>query len=302
MRILPSFLVLAGTRLAASFSGSVPIGVLSAGARTMGLQAEGTASGEGHSVSSQASQQLSRDRAMQPRLEELLEELQVKGRRKVKKARQHVNPLSQAHLKPVELPDDWFRSAFANPLLPLCVDIGCAYGRFCMDMAALNPSMNYLGIEIRRPVTAVCLARAADKGLNNCYFVSANANIDFERMMRDVERAGCSLTQVTIQFPDPHFKNRNRKRRVLQPPLIKSIEASLAPGGTLFMQGDIFEVQKEMRLLTREHAPGLQDARGDVNDWMHDEPVLEIQTEREVATLAKGEPVYRCLFTKSKAK
>lgn len=34
-----------------------------------------------------------------------------------------------------------------------------------------------------------------------------------------------------VQFPDPHFKRRHRKRRLLQPDTVKAIAAALKPGG-----------------------------------------------------------------------
>lgn len=34
-----------------------------------------------------------------------------------------------------------------------------------------------------------------------------------------------------MQCPDPHFKNRHHKRRVVQKPLVDSIVEGLAPGG-----------------------------------------------------------------------
>ena len=47
------------------------------------------------------------------------------------------------------------------------------------------------------------------------------------------------LELVTIQFPDPWFKKKHQKRRVLQPALLRGIAAALAPGGTLFLQSDV---------------------------------------------------------------
>ncbi len=36
---------------------------------------------------------------------------------------------------------------------------------------------------------------------------------------------------VCIQFPDPHFKRRNHKRRIFQPNLVKDVASLLEPGG-----------------------------------------------------------------------
>ena len=50
------------------------------------------------------------------------------------------------------------------------------------------------------------------------------------------------LPDCDLQFPDPHFKKKHKKRRVVQPQLIEAIERRLAPGGLVFLQSDVMEV------------------------------------------------------------
>ena len=66
-----------------------------------------------------------------------------------KKIRHHVNPLKSTHQTALELPERWPEEAFAAPGQPLHVDIGCARGLFCLDLAAARPSLNVVGLEIR---------------------------------------------------------------------------------------------------------------------------------------------------------
>ena len=39
-----------------------------------------------------------------------------------------------------------------------------------------------------------------------------------------------------LQFPDPHFKARHKKRRVVQPQLVRAITARMPPGGELLFE------------------------------------------------------------------
>lgn len=57
---------------------------------------------------------------------------------------------------------------YADPTLPLVVDIGSGYGRFLLLLQRHNPDrpVNYLGIEIRRPVGAAP-GRNGREGRNN---------------------------------------------------------------------------------------------------------------------------------------
>eukprot|EP00587_Corethron_hystrix_P012319 CAMPEP_0113322498 /NCGR_PEP_ID=MMETSP0010_2-20120614/15652_1 /TAXON_ID=216773 ORGANISM="Corethron hystrix, Strain 308" /NCGR_SAMPLE_ID=MMETSP0010_2 /ASSEMBLY_ACC=CAM_ASM_000155 /LENGTH=176 /DNA_ID=CAMNT_0000181031 /DNA_START=43 /DNA_END=570 /DNA_ORIENTATION=+ /assembly_acc=CAM_ASM_000155 len=57
--------------------------------------------------------------------------------------RQHVNPLAYKYRIPISLEDRWYASAFAGssggPDAPLVLDIGCAKGKFALDLAAGDP-------------------------------------------------------------------------------------------------------------------------------------------------------------------
>jgi len=61
--------------------------------------------------------------------------------------RQHVNPLSRFFQLPRELPAP--EVLFGDPSLPIHLDIGSARGRFLLDLAAVQPHWNHLGVEIR---------------------------------------------------------------------------------------------------------------------------------------------------------
>ena len=43
--------------------------------------------------------------------------------------------------------------------------------------------------------------------------VQCSANVDLERVLGDAAAAGAPLERVCVQFPDPHFKKKHRKRR-----------------------------------------------------------------------------------------
>lgn len=60
-----------------------------------------------------------------------------------------------------------------------CRSPGCAKGTFLMDMAREHPERNFLGLEIRRPVAAIALARARQLPTRNCHFVCGNANVSW---------------------------------------------------------------------------------------------------------------------------
>eukprot|EP01068_Selenidium_serpulae_P001235 Selendium_serpulae@DN1317_c0_g1_i1.p1 len=81
-----------------------------------------------------------------------LEAVPGEKQRRFRRPRNHVNPLSRFFQTPIALPTSWIEEAFQNPGQAFHVDIGCGYGRYCIDMAQEFPTRNVLGLEIRKPI------------------------------------------------------------------------------------------------------------------------------------------------------
>jgi len=209
--------------------------------------------------------------------------------------RQHVNPLSRFYQLPRPLPP--LPELFADPALPLHLDIGCARGRFLIAMAARSPDRNHLGVEIRRPLVAAAEAERLSLGASNLHFLFCNATINLETWLAALPPGRLAL--VTLQFPDPWFKIRHHKRRVLQPPLLRALAAALAPGRELFLQSDVLGLIEPMVELV-EASGCFQRPLGDARPWRGSNP-LPIPTERERLVLDQGLPVYRVLYQRNDA-
>ena len=107
------------------------------------------------------------------------------------------------------------------------------------------------------------------------------------------------MQRVSIQFPDPWFKRRHRKRRVLQPALLLAIAAALQPGREFFIQSDVLEVITPMVTLT-ELCGCFNRPAADARPWRVDNP-LSVPTERERFTSEQELPVYRVLYQRNQA-
>ncbi|MFY8149184.1 MAG: tRNA (guanosine(46)-N7)-methyltransferase TrmB [Prochlorococcaceae cyanobacterium] len=209
--------------------------------------------------------------------------------------RQHVNPLSRLHQQPRPLPP--LEVLFADPCLPLHLDIGCARGRFLLELAGRDAGRNHLGVEIRRPLVEAAEAERQALGLGNLHFLFCNANVSLQDWLAGL--SACRLERISIQFPDPWFKKKHHKRRVLQPPLLLSLAAALAPGRELFLQSDVPAVIEPMVQLVEASGVFARPA-GDARPWRADNP-LGVPTERERHVLAQGLPVYRVLYRRTAA-
>jgi len=209
--------------------------------------------------------------------------------------RQHVNPLSRFFQQPRPLPppDELFR----EPEQPIHLDIGSARGRFLLALAQAEPQRNYLGVEIRRALVEAAEADRQALGLGHLHYLFCNANISLQDWLTALP-AG-QLERVTIQFPDPWFKKKHHKRRVLQPPLLQAIAAALAPGRELFLQSDVLAVIEPMVALV-EASGCFERPPADARPWREHNP-LPVPTERETHVLKQGLPVYRVLYLRNEA-
>mmetsp|Transcript_17419 Transcript_17419/g.22670 ORF Transcript_17419/g.22670 Transcript_17419/m.22670 type:complete len:290 (+) Transcript_17419:166-1035(+) len=245
---------------------------------------------------------------------------------KIKRVRQHLNPLSYESQKPIELDEDWFFKAFDVSDRHLIVDVGSAMGGWCIESANQDPETNFLGLEIRNGCHKNALMRldAAQLEQKNCFFLQANANVDLERILRDVLVSGARVEAICFQFPDPHFKKRHHKRRVVTPQLARVVEEALLASSSYFshdiekpfvyMASDVLEAAEHMRSVFRNETNYLIEKKeenkdggvsGDYEelDWTLEYSPFPVQTERESAVLAglgetstKKQTIYRALF------
>ena len=149
--------------------------------------------------------------------------------------RQHVNPLSRNFNEIERVP--FLIEMFGDPKLKLHLDIGCASGEFLFDLALVNTSWNYLGIEIRERLVKTAKLKTREREIKNLYFVFGNAsNILNDAQSKSIIK---NLKSVSFNFPDPWFKKRHFKRRVIQPEFINVLSNSLQKGTLIFIKTDV---------------------------------------------------------------
>jgi len=203
------------------------------------------------------------------------------------KVRQHVNPLAPAFRDPIPTPD--WKQVYARQDLPLHIDMGCGKGRMLLEMAKQQPDRNFLGVEIREPLVVRADRWVREEGIKNLHYVSGNINVSIESLL--AAYAG-PLDLVSVLMPDPWFKNRHKKRRLLQPVLVQQIADRMQPGARFFVMSDVKEAAEEMvQILDASIAFSSWDGK-----WA--ENPLPIGTEREISCMSRGEPIYRAIFTR----
>tara|TARA_Y100001968_G_scaffold205486_1_gene188710 strand:- start:1255 stop:1899 length:645 start_codon:yes stop_codon:yes gene_type:complete len=207
--------------------------------------------------------------------------------------RQHVNPLSQFFQLPLSLPSKSF--LFREPNYPIHLDIGSAKGEFLIELASNHPNWNFLGLEIREPLVISSERKRKKLELNNLKFLYCNVNISLDEWLLDLDRD--QLKRVSIQFPDPWFKRKHFKRRVLKKSLLNSIAKSLSKDGELFIQSDIFKLIKSM-INVIDSSTYFDRKKLDGLAWLDQNP-YHASTDRENFVLNKAMPIYRVMYLRN---
>ena len=207
--------------------------------------------------------------------------------------RQHVNPLSQFFQLPLSLPSKSI--LFRNSHHPIHLDIGSAKGEFLIELASKCPSWNFLGLEIREPMVIASERKRTKLELENLKFLFCNVNVSLDEWLSDLD---CDqLRRVSIQFPDPWFKRKHFKRRVLKTSLLNSIARYMSKDGELFIQSDILKLIESMNdfidkstYFDRKDLQGLR---------LLDKNPYNASTDRELFVVKQNLPIYRAMYIRN---
>lgn len=193
--------------------------------------------------------------------------------------------LSLSDLQPPLVARDWFgREA------PLEIEVGSGKGLFLTAAAINTPSHDFVGIEIGAKYARFAASRLARRGCDNARMISGDALRFLREFVPDQ-----SVAAVHVYFPDPWWKKRHRKRRVMNEGLVADVQRCLVPGGRLHFWTDVEEYfQVTLELLAKStslsgpHPVGERPAEHD----------LDYRTHFERRMRLHGLAVYRAEFEK----
>ena len=197
--------------------------------------------------------------------------------------RRHANTFSMP--KAIAVPD-W--QSIYKRRAPMALDIGFGQGEFTLSLAQKHPEWNVLGIEIRQHLVDNLCQAAQNAQCSNLHALVANANIHLETLIPNH-----SLEFVSINFPDPWFKRRHHKRRVLSKEWLKTLLKKLRPGAQIHVVSDYEPLGTAMFKVLDAH-PMLENLSGKGN--LSPKSTTGIQTAEECKHIERNEPIYRMHF------
>jgi tRNA (guanine-N7-)-methyltransferase len=207
--------------------------------------------------------------------------------------RQHVNPLSKNFFEIDPIPP--LNQVFENPKLPLHLDIGCASGDFLFELSLKNKNWNYIGIEIREKLVLNANLKMKSRENKNLYFSFGNANNIFNQSNN--KSIINFITSISFNFPDPWFKKKHHKRRVIQPKLINLLSNSMKRGSLIFIKTDVRDLFDHMELTISESIKFKKIPYQDVKFYESFNP-NRIKTNREKYVILNQLKIYESIYKK----
>jgi tRNA (guanine-N7-)-methyltransferase len=127
--------------------------------------------------------------------------------------------------------------------------VGSGKGLFLETQTQRHPDRYYIGNELAFGYARLAAFRLAKLGVKNGLMIQG----DGLRLFRDWV-ADSSLDAVHVYFPDPWWKERHRKRRVMQASFIADIHRTLKSGGRLHFWTDVEEYYQTTCELIAAHS------------------------------------------------
>ena len=172
---------------------------------------------------------------------------------------------------------------------PLVIEIGFGMGRATAAIAAENPGINYLGIEVHRPGIGRLLWEIDKQGIKNIRIIEGDAVEIIKRRVKDN-----TVSAFHVFFPDPWPKKKHHKRRLVKRPFTDLLADKLTGNAYIYMVSDWAEYG-DWALRELSGTPGLVNKyRGfAVNqEWRP-------KTEFEKKGLLKNHEIRELYFVKS---
>ena len=124
---------------------------------------------------------------------------------------------------------------------PVELEIGCGRGLFLDNASRAKPDVNFIGLEVAKKVAQLAAFRCLNAGVANVRVLV----IDARKFLALIPER--SLEAVHIYFPDPWWKRRHRKRRMVAPDVLQRLTQVMQPGTKMLLATDVEEYYHSMQ-------------------------------------------------------
>lgn len=177
------------------------------------------------------------------------------------------------------------------------VELGCAEGWWLLGRAALPPAARdcnrFIGVEIRGELIRELNHEAAKRGLGRTVAgFQANLLESLERLFPP-----SSVRRFVVNFPDPWFKRRHHKRRLMNEKVVEQLIDQLEPKGEIFFQSDVFDLALDAMAVLEGATPALVNA-SEPWSFCRENP-FGATSRREDHSTRRARPIWRLRYIRN---
>lgn len=206
------------------------------------------------------------------------------------KGKWRCNSSCDGNMTPNNITSDISTPIFTNDN-PIWIEIGMGKGTFIMEMARLNPNINFVGIEKYSSVLLRAVQKQEEAMLENVKFIRMDAEYICDVFAKD------EVDKIFLNFSDPWPKKRTAKRRLTSRQFLERYDAILKADGVIEFKTDnevLFDFSLEEVEETKWNLVAV------TRDLHHDETMNKgnVMTEYEAKFSAKGNPIFKYIINR----
>lgn len=126
---------------------------------------------------------------------------------------------------------NWNKLFFKNTN-PIVVELGCGKGEYTINLAKRNPSVNYIGVDIKGARFWRGAKTANEENLDNVVFLRTQIEL-----INCVFNLG-EVSEIWLTFPDPQIKYQRRKHRLTNPTFLELYKKIMNSKGIVHLKTD----------------------------------------------------------------
>jgi tRNA (guanine-N7-)-methyltransferase len=196
------------------------------------------------------------------------------------------NPRLYRSLKePVDLKGKWNSEFFKNEF-PVCLELACGGGEYCLGLSRLYSDKNFIGIDIK----GARIWRGAKQALaeNNNRVAFARTKIELIPAFFNQNE----ISEIWITFPDPFLKKSKSSKRLTSEYYLSIYKKILKPSAILHLKTDDETLYHfSLDILRADSDFNILDYTDNIYHSGKFYPEMDIKTYYELKHLASGKSI-----------
>lgn len=170
---------------------------------------------------------------------------------------------------------------------PLDIEIGFGKGQFVLQKSIMYKDVNFLGFEVKKKFANEVIKKIEKEGLENIYAEGSYANVSIDEKVPEGR-----VRYFYVNFPDPWWKKRHFKRRILKKEYLEIFYKKLKLDGIIHIRTDV-----------QDYVNFVRETFSEFDCFQEVEPDLAqdgIRSNREAMCLREELPIYYISYKKIK--